>query len=150
LRIQTAAIKEELERLNTGEYQLTVIEREREIAEQDYLTHVKRRTESNMSEELDQRRIVNVAVLSPPDRPIQPVYPRKLMMMGISAPIGLLLGIALVLFTGYLSDVISTPRDLAGIGGFAYLGTFHLEEPLLSVESPFQGNSGPTTVSLPG
>ena len=127
LRLQTTAIATKLEFLNTGERQLVTIERERQIAEQNYLAYVKRGEESLMSEELDRRRIANIAILSPPSKPLTPVYPRKLLMMAISVPMGLLFGSALVVLVEYMNDIISTPRDLAGINGLAYLGSFRVQ-----------------------
>ena len=135
LRVQAADIEAQLKRLNAGERQLVVIEREYQIAEQDYLNYVRRRAESVMSHELDRRRIVNVAVLSPPNRSLQPVFPRKLFIVSLSFPLGILLGGALVLLAGYMNDVIETPYDIVDINGLTYLGTFHFEEPLVSMES---------------
>lgn len=131
LRAQTADLEEQLQRLNAGERQLTAIEREYQLAEQEYLDYVKRRGESFMAQELDRRRIVNVAVLSPPDRSLQPVFPRKLFIVSLSFPLGLLLGGALVLLAGYMNDVVETPRDISHINGLTYLGTFHFEGALI-------------------
>jgi uncharacterized protein involved in exopolysaccharide biosynthesis len=145
LHVQAAGIQEQLKRLNAGERQLVAIEREYQLAEQDYLSYVKRRAESLMAQELDRRRIVNVTVLSSPDRPIQPTAPRRLFMMGISFPLGALLGAALVLLAEYMNDVVATPRDLAGIGGLTYLGAFHLMEPWSLLEPDSKKNSANTT-----
>ena len=145
LRAQADAVRETLERLNSGERQLDGIEREHRIAEQTYLSYVQRKTESMMAEELDRRRIVNVAVLSPPAKSLQPVSPRRLFLLGISVPIGLLLGAALALLAEYFNDVVNSPRDLSGIDGCTYLGAFSLENaPPLGESSPQSGRSGPS------
>jgi len=70
--------------------------------------------------------VANVTLLSPPVVPIEPVSPRKLLIMVLSLPVGLLLGVALALFVEYVGQAVSTPRDLAGIEGVAYLGTVRL------------------------
>jgi len=144
LHAQTADIEEQLKRLNAGERQLTAIEREYQLAEEDYLGYAKRRAESIMSQGLDRHRIVNVAVLSSPERSMQPIAPRKLFIMGLSLPLGVLLGGALVLLVEYVNDIVETPRDVAAIGGLAYLGTFHFQDPFWSVESNPQGRNTTT------
>jgi uncharacterized protein involved in exopolysaccharide biosynthesis len=141
LRSQTTAIEEQLKSLNAGEDQLEVIERERKIAEQNYFTYTKRREEARISEEFDRRRIANISILSPPVRPIEPVYPRKLFIMGLCLPVGLLFGIALALLLEYMNDAVSTPHDLAGLEGLAYLGTFRLQglPPGVGLKTPRNG-----------
>jgi uncharacterized protein involved in exopolysaccharide biosynthesis len=119
-------IEEQLRQINEGERQIRDLERERQIAEESYLTYVKRMEESLIVEELDRRRIANISVLSPPVRAIEAVYPRKLFIVALSFPAGLLIGVAMVFLVEYFNDVISTPRDLAGIRGVAYLGGFRL------------------------
>lgn len=129
-RKETAGIEERLQQLNAGERQLETIERERQIAETNYLNYVKSRDEAQAAAEMDVRRFANISILSPPMRPIEPVYPRKMLLMTISLPVGLLLGTALAFFLEYTNDVVNTQRDLVGLEGLPYLGTFHL--PVLS------------------
>jgi uncharacterized protein involved in exopolysaccharide biosynthesis len=127
LEAHVARLEGRLREINSGEQELRELDREYQIAEGTYLAYVKRMEEGRISEELDQRRVANVTLLSPPVRPIQPVFPRKLLILALSAPIGLLLGIALALFVEYVSEVVTTPRDLAGIEGVVYLGTVRLQ-----------------------
>jgi capsular polysaccharide biosynthesis protein len=58
--------------------------------------------------------------------PIEPVYPRKLLIMGIVLPFGLILGISLALLLEYVSDRIETERDINSIEGMNFLGTVRL------------------------
>lgn len=127
LRTEVTAIEERLRRLTTGERQLELIERERQIAETNYLNYVKTRDEARMAEAMDVNRFANIAILSPAERPIEPVYPRKMLLMLVSLPVGVLLGTALAFILAYMNDVIRTPRDLAQMEAFPYLGTFHLQ-----------------------
>lgn len=127
LRVPAAAITRQLRQLNVGEDELARIEREQQIAEQNYLTYQKRREEARISEELDSRNVANVVVLSPPTAPIIPIYPRKLLIMGVALPVGLLLSVALAMLLDFLSDKIKSPTDLADIDGLPSLGTFRLE-----------------------
>lgn len=122
-REQAIEIEADLAELNACELDLEIAERERKIAEENYLSSRKRREEARISAEFDLQRISNVSILSEPTRPVLPVYPRKMLLMGLAVAIGLILGVALALFLEYMNDRISTKRDLASIDGLDYLGT---------------------------
>jgi uncharacterized protein involved in exopolysaccharide biosynthesis len=100
---------------------------ERDVVEQEYLAYVRRRSEAQIDEELDMHRVANVAVLSPPVAGLTPVYPPKLLLMGISIAAGLVLGIGLALMMEWRSDVIHDPDELARIPDLPLLGVFHLD-----------------------
>ena len=74
----------------------------------------------------------SISVLGAPTLPLQPVSPRRTLIMVLSIPAGVFLGIALAIFLYGLSDKIQRPRDLATIEGLAYLGTFDLRRPSAS------------------
>jgi uncharacterized protein involved in exopolysaccharide biosynthesis len=126
LEARAVSLEERLQEINTGERQLRDLDRQYQMAEESYLGYAKRVEEGRISDELDRRRVANVSLLSPPVASIEPVAPRKLLIMVLSLPVGLLLGVALALFAEYLGQAVSTPRDLAGIEGVAYLGTVRL------------------------
>lgn len=99
--------------LNGGEAALEVIERERQAASQSYQAYQRRREEARVSEALDLRRVSNIAMLSPAEQPIEPVAPRKLLIVGLAFPFGLLLGLGMALLLEYLNQTIRDERDLA-------------------------------------
>ena len=122
LRGQVAALEDRLREINTGERQLRLLDREYQMAEEGYLAYAKRMEEGRISEELDRRRVANITVLSPPVRPIEPVFPRKLLIMALSIPSGLLLGVVLAVLLESASEAVTVPRDVGGVEGLAYLG----------------------------
>ncbi|MGH9322844.1 MAG: GumC family protein, partial [Vicinamibacteria bacterium] len=122
-RAQASEIERRLQTLSASEDLLDSVERERMLAEQNYMSYAKRVEESRISSELDDRRVANVAILASPSLPIEPVAPRKLLVMALSIPAGILLGVGLALFLDYLSDRVREPSDLDGI---PYLGTFRI------------------------
>lgn len=125
LKQPTESLAAQLERLNEGADQLETIDREIKVAEENYEVYSKHREEARISEELDHMRVANVAVLSPPSTPMDPVYPRKLLIMGVSLPLGLVLGVLLVLILGYADDTIYAQKDLIELEQMMYLGTIH-------------------------
>lgn len=119
-------IERRLKDLNVGEDQLHAIERQIELAEQSYNSYAKDLEESRISQQLDSRRIANVSVLSRPASSFEPVYPRKLLIMGVAMPFGLLLGLALGLVTEYMDDTIRSSRDFDALDGLHCLGSFQI------------------------
>ena len=120
-------IENQLRQLNAGESVLATVERDRGLAEQNYLASAKHLEEARIAEELDARRVANVVVLSPPSTPIEPAYPPKLLIMGLALMVGSLLGVGMALLLEYMRDTIETPKDLATVDGVAFLGSFHLD-----------------------
>jgi len=82
----------------------------------------KRLGEARMSEELDAQRLTNVAIVAPPETPIEPAYPRKLFIMGIAMAVSLVLGIALAALVETTDDRIVDERSVIQLGETAYLG----------------------------
>jgi uncharacterized protein involved in exopolysaccharide biosynthesis len=108
---QLAALQNELRRLNSADTTLVQLERERSVAEQNYLSAVKRLTEADVQSELDVSRISNVSIAVPPAATLMPVYPRKLLIMALALGVGLVLGIALAVFLEWTNDTIHDAGD---------------------------------------
>lgn len=111
-RQQVAALEGELRRVDAGDVHLGQIERQRMLAEQSYISAEKRRQESEIGAELDKNRISNVSILAAPASTLEPVYPRKLLIMGIALVLGLLLGLGLSLLMDYMDDRIHDPKQV--------------------------------------
>ncbi len=116
----------QLRLLDEAEDRLLRLERERMLAEKNYLAYAKRSEEANITEKMDLRRVSNIAVLAPPVLPVKPVAPKKMLIMGLSLPVGLLIAIGIVLLREYLNDRVRTARDLRSLAGLEYLGSFRV------------------------
>ncbi len=110
--------------LTAGEMQLDRLSLERELAKNRYSEYMRQLEIARVGAELERRRVANIAVLSPPTAPPSPSAPRKLMIVLISAPLGLVLGIALAGLLAYVDKRIYTERELGRIRGLTILGTF--------------------------
>jgi uncharacterized protein involved in exopolysaccharide biosynthesis len=122
---QLASLQQELRSVDSAGAKLEGLERERQIAEASYLTIVKRKEEADISEQLDLSRISNISVLTPPVSTVEPVYPRKLFLMGISIGVGLLLGIGLAFSLHYMDDRVHTARAVEETVQLPCLGVVH-------------------------
>ncbi len=111
------------------------VERDYRIAEQSFVTLSKRMSEARMSEDLDSHELANVSIIARPGLPIEPVYPRKLFIMGILLPVGLILGVGIAALLESLNDRIRTPDDLVLLPEIEYLGTVEARAPVLAEET---------------
>lgn len=123
LQIPERTIEERLQALNQGEDALEALDREYKLAEENYVTYTRRSEEARINDELDERRVANVVVLSEPTVHREPSYPPKLLIMAIALPLGLVLGFVLALFLEYFDDTIHSDRDLTELERLNYLGT---------------------------
>jgi len=112
LREPAARINSTISKVNRGSDAFESIDRQYRLAEQNYWIYAKRREEARISAELDARRVSNVAMMTPPETPLEPVYPRKLFIMAIALPVSLVLGLAMAGLLETLDDRIHTKRDL--------------------------------------
>jgi uncharacterized protein involved in exopolysaccharide biosynthesis len=120
------SIEQRLQTLNASELGLEVIERDRAVISQNYQSYAKRREETRVSEALDVRRVSNIAVLAQADQPIEPVSPRKVLIVGLALPFGLLAGLALALLLEYLNQTIRDERDLSSAQRDRFLGLLRM------------------------
>lgn len=125
LMAERGSIYQRLEILNGGELKLDRLTLERSLARERYGEHRKQRDAARVGAELEQRRIANISVLTKPTRPSLPDAPRRVMIMLISLPLGVLLGLALAALFTYLDPRVLTLNDLTRASGVPALGTFN-------------------------
>lgn len=121
-----AELSERLAVLNTGEVNLEKLERERLLSQQNLFKYNQRLEDERIAEELDQQRIANVTVLTPPTAEFSPIYPKKKLYMAVAVIGGLVAALGFALILAYLDDTIRQPRDAAAIEGIEVLGTVKL------------------------
>jgi polysaccharide biosynthesis protein PslE len=127
LREPSERIQKALKDISLGSDAMEVLDRNYRLAEQDYFTYHTKLEEARISEDLDARRVANVALIAQPNTPIEPVYPRKLFIMLLCIPTALLIAVSFGAFLECLDDRIRSSHDLAGVEELAYLGTFRFE-----------------------
>lgn len=144
-----AQINTQLERMNVGSDAYERADREYHLAEQFYMLYVKKLQDAQLSEELNQRRLANVSIISQPEMPMEPVYPPKLFVMGVALPVGLILGVVFGALRESMEDRITSQRDLESIANLEFLGGYKFCDPVSSVSgkestSLFVGGRGRT------
>jgi Mrp family chromosome partitioning ATPase/LPS O-antigen subunit length determinant protein (WzzB/FepE family) len=104
----------DLNRLNETEAELTKLEQDVEIKQKDYEFYSGKLQESTVAQKLgsDEFRISSVRVSSPPSIPVDPIWPRKLLNLGLALVGGLIAALALAFLLDYLDHGIKTPEDV--------------------------------------
>jgi uncharacterized protein involved in exopolysaccharide biosynthesis len=124
-----AALRSNLENLDKGADSIQLADLDYRLAEESYLEYFKRRAEARLEEELDTQRLANVALIEAPQTPIEPVYPRKLFIMGILLPVSLVIGVSIAAFVETLDDRVNSERDLIPLRNVPFLGVMPPPEP---------------------
>ena len=121
---QLQTLERQLRDIDVSDATLASLERDRTIAEQSYLAAERRRQDADIERALDLSRITNVSVATPPAASLEPVYPRKLLIMAVALALGLLLGIATALLLEWMNDAIEDTESLEADTQLVCLGSF--------------------------
>jgi capsular polysaccharide biosynthesis protein len=100
---------------------LAELDQRRIRAEQIYLSSLKRQNDLASSVESTAR---HVTIATAPVASLEPVHPRKLLVMALGALAGLLMGIAVALVREWTSDAVRDPSSLELATGLVCFGSF--------------------------
>lgn len=92
-------------------------------AEENYLLYVQKQEQARISDELDQNRILNVAIAEAPGFPALPVYSPWLLVVA-SGVLALMISIALAFAADYLDPSFRTPEELVEFLDVPLLASF--------------------------
>ncbi len=121
---QLARLTAELHAIESADTTLVELERDRKVAEENYLNAVKQLTDADIETQLDVSRISNVSVATSPASSLIPVYPRKLLLMGLALAVGLVLGVALAALLEWTSDTVRDADDVQAVTALPCLASF--------------------------
>ena len=119
--------RQEARRLEDAEIFQADVDRDLKLAEQNYLSYVKKREETRISNALDLKRIVNVAIAEPPIVPALPSGMRRLtvLLAGFGLALALSIGTAFVL--DYFDTSLRTPDEVQAFLGLPVLAALPVE-----------------------
>ncbi len=120
--------KQDLQRLNSYKNFIQRLNRRVKQEENNFQLYQKKLEEARITEMLDLEKMVNVRVIDPATAGFKPAKPKKLLLIGISALLGLFGGICSAFVSQYFDHSIISGEDVAK----------HLNLPLLATinESP--------------
>jgi polysaccharide biosynthesis protein PslE len=121
-----AVIRAELDRLNEGEARLQMVDLQLDVASKRFTNDSAQRDAARIDEIMDNRQVVNVAVLTDATAAPEPVSPQKLRILGFGAVGGLVIGGLLGMLLEWGDDTIHDGEGLARTTQLPLLGEFHL------------------------
>jgi uncharacterized protein involved in exopolysaccharide biosynthesis len=109
LNQQRAALKESLNELNQSEIHLAGLEQEIKLHEESFKTYSEKLEQARIDQELEADRISNVNIVQPASLMLQPVSPKKSVMLFLGFIVALMTGLGY----GFLREVIANHALLA-------------------------------------
>jgi hypothetical protein len=141
LLYQLSTEQKKLASINAKTVALEQIEREREIAEQNYRTYRNTAEDLRVSDDLGTAKISSVKVAVPAIPPITPIYPNKGLIILFSAVGGLLLGFLCSGVKEFFNHTFRNDSDVTQILNLSLL----LSVPLKTHDGPVDGTGGGRT-----
>jgi uncharacterized protein involved in exopolysaccharide biosynthesis len=124
--------KKKIEDINVKTVTLKQLERERDLTEQNYQVYKKKAEELRISDDLDSRRISDVKIAMPAIPPLAAAYPKKGLIVIISAIVGLALGFGFSAVSEFFNHTFRDHEDVFDVLGVPLL----LSVPFLAGSEP--------------
>mgnify|MGYP006280190415 CR=1 FL=1 len=102
-----------LDQLGDIEVELTTLEREVELAREEYADARDSLNRARKSVELDEAAVSNIETVQPPTLPTGTVFPNKPLNLGLGILLGLLAGLFVVFLIEYFDDRLSSREKVA-------------------------------------
>ncbi len=128
LTSERQAKQSELDRLSGDEIKLTRLEREVEIADQEYREYMSRNQRADISAAMDSSRVSNVSIVQPASFTSKPVAPRRKLSLLLGILAGLFGGLAIAFLAEFLDSSIKSREDAIRRLGLPVLMTLTDEE----------------------
>jgi len=123
LRTQLDAYRGEADQLSRHSAELNRLERQIPVDAESAKYYRKRLEEARVMEILDREGIVNVRVIAPARASMEPVKPRKLLLTGLAAAVGLIGGLGFAFIADYLDPSIRQRHEVGRYLGMPLLGS---------------------------
>jgi uncharacterized protein involved in exopolysaccharide biosynthesis len=107
-----ASVRERARHLEQVGLQQQVLMRAASQAEQNYLIYAQKREEARISNALDARRILNVAVAEQASVPFEPSGPGTLMLLAVGLAVAAFMSVLLALFAELRARTFPVPESI--------------------------------------
>ncbi len=118
LETKSTITKQQLNRLDKKIGTLDLREKElrnlkREVAtnEKNYKTYLNKSEEARISDDMDRRKMANIAVIQKAIVPAKPIKPRKGLNIALGIILGAMSGLGFAFFSEHISEGLSTPES---------------------------------------
>lgn len=100
------------------------LKRKAKIAEENYLLYRRKQEDSQIAEEMDQQRILNVSVLQSATVPVLPLERHRSFLLLMALLAGTLLAVVVALIADQMDEPLETPMQAAAAAGVPVLADF--------------------------
>ena len=114
-----ATIKNKLEEIDAslldylaGEQKHSLLKRQKEIKQNNYLTYLEKLEEERINIEMDDQVLTNIKIVHRAIAPIEPVKPKKILNLFVGFLLGGFASISIAFFRNYVNQGINMPEDL--------------------------------------
>jgi uncharacterized protein involved in exopolysaccharide biosynthesis len=128
LKSEREARQAQLDRLAGDEIKLARLEREVDIADQEYREYMSRHQRADISAAMDSSRVSNVSIVQPASFTSKPVAPRRKLNLLLSMLAGIFGGLGIAFLTEFLDSSIKSRNDVTRRLGLPVLVTLTDEE----------------------
>ncbi len=109
--------------LATQEVMLTTLEREVELAEQDYKNYRESLQRARISSAMDRDNVSNVSVVQPATLPMGPIKPNKILNLALGLFLGFFAAVSVAMTFEYFDDSLNSPEQVEKWVGVPVLAT---------------------------
>ena len=116
-----------LERLDQATTQNTELQRDLKTTEDNYQLYAKKQEEARIADELDQKKITNVALAEKPVPQRTPSSPSRRLITVLGLFLAVLVSLTIVFVAELVRDTVHTPRELELIAVVPVIATLHYQ-----------------------
>ncbi len=134
---QVAALRQAAQQMQSDSVDQQDLMRTAKAEEDNYLLYLRKREEARMGDALDERRILNVAIVEPPAAPALPAHSLPLYFL-LAFGLAMAFSVAIAFTTEYFDPTIRTPDEAQVVLGVPVLAWLPAPEPAVPRPSSFR------------
>ncbi|MBA4417135.1 MAG: hypothetical protein C0392_04395 [Syntrophus sp. (in: bacteria)] len=138
LQREIAGESKKIDEINAKTFTLKQLQRNREIIEANFQIYKKKGEDLRISDDLDTKRISSVKIAEPAVPPLGAAYPRKALIMGMAAFIGLFFGFGFSAVREFFNHTFKDDENVSSYLGVPLLMSIPLH--LVGAKQTFFGN----------
>jgi len=123
VRVSLESYRESARRIGSREIPLTDLERQAKTAEENYLLYLRKQEEARISDALDRKHIVNVAIAEAATVPATPAGPNWRLNLILGFTLAFLTSIGLAIAADYIDPTFRTPNEVAQVLGIPVIAS---------------------------